>query len=451
MRGMPTELYVVVTGNPGRGFMCAIPESPEFDLRVSFDVLGTGRIRARMSGTAVPTLNTGEHRVDLHVTVQRVQEEVMALRRLWKTMFVDYQPVDGGRPVPGRYQPCATKADLSSEPEKELLRLIEQLADRGAYLLFDVLLAGDGIPLQHFRETLASILAREHLRVRFDSSDLFLPWPMLCLKPSHLPTAAGQQADGLLADVYSRFLGYRHQIEHAGEAYPDVRPLACAADKPSASLNHNHVIGSQLSAVAEVAEYLRTHTRYTVRESYWQLLDFFKTPVPDEQLMYFWCHGKLGSDVEGAHLVFELSDGQPFDGSTLDAARADLGEADRISPFVLFNACYASLAGPDADSTFMSRVLIHHGAQGVLGPQIEMPQVFAAEYALQFLQRYVPGGTEATAGRLTLELARLFADEYRSPLGIAYALHSGMSAYIPVPAAALPDSVGGDEVNDAES
>ncbi|GAB2947161.1 hypothetical protein GCM10023080_002200 [Streptomyces pseudoechinosporeus] len=71
-------------------------------------------------------------------------------------------------------------------------------------------------------------------------------------------------------------------------------------------------------------------------------------------------------------------------------------------------------------------MLIEHGAQGVLGPHIAMPQAFAAEYALEFVRRYLRG--ESTAGKVTHELARHFAARYRNPLGFAYGLHGGMDS-----------------------
>lgn len=80
----------------------------------------------------------------------------------------------------------------------------------------------------------------------------------------------------------------------------------------------------------------------------------------------------------------------------------------------------------NADLAYLGRALVETGARGVLGPQIEMPQAFAAEYALEFLTRYLPGTD--TAGTVTHAVARHFADELRNPLGLAYALHCGMDA-----------------------
>ncbi|WP_406436670.1 hypothetical protein OHB14_61680 [Streptomyces sp. NBC_01613] len=55
-----------------------------------------------------------------------------------------------------------------------------------------------------------------------------------------------------------------------------------------------------------------------------------------------------------------------------------------------------------------------------------MPQVFAAEYALEFLTRYLRGSQ--TAGEITRTVTRHFADELHNPLPFAYALHCGMDA-----------------------
>ncbi|GAQ51412.1 hypothetical protein [Streptomyces acidiscabies] len=90
---------------------------------------------------------------------------------------------------------------------------------------------------------------------------------------------------------------------------------------------------------------------------------------------------------------------------------------------MLFNACYAGLPG-SADLTYLGGALITAGAGGVLGPQIEMPQVFAAEYAYAFVTRYL--GAADTAGEIAHTLARHFADTFHNPLGFAYALHCGM-------------------------
>lgn len=141
--------------------------------------------------------------------------------------------------------------------------------------------------------------------------------------------------------------------------------------------------------------------------------------------MYFWCHGQFRT--EGADtpvLVLRLSDGRDIDAQTVLARRTiSAGALLCRRPLVLLNACYAGLTG-GTELAHLGGALIRAGAAGVLGPQIEMPQVFAAEYALEYVTRYM-GGQE-TAGGIAHHLARYFADEHHNPLGLAYTLHCGM-------------------------
>jgi len=445
---MPTSLPVRVAQNPSNDFRL-LPhlETPGPDLRVSFDVLDGDRIRARMSGPALPALRGSEHRADLTTRASEVRAAGARLCRRWKQVFVDYQPTDSdGRPSPDRVlRPYASLADLSTEPEHELVRAVTDLVRSGASVLFDVLLRGDDVRVQTFRAYLAKTLAAEGLRIRFDSSELHLPWPMLCLKRSHLPYSSTDEASAdavqpreepkdpppqAVRELFPLFLGYRHQIEHTGDSYPNLQQPFRPAQPPSVSLNHDTGVGRKTCA-AQVAAALKKGTRLTVREKYHDLVRDLTVADFDEQLMYFWGHGQFDQQgSEPAQLVIRLSDGIPFDGGALHELRADHRRTGTFRPFVFLNACHAGTASGVADHAVLSRALIEHGAQGVLGPQIAMPQVFAAEYALAFVTRYLRGGSVATAGAVALDLARHFATRCHNPLGFAYALHSGMDSHV---------------------
>lgn len=445
---MPTQLPVRVTQNPSDGFR-RLPhlETTEPDLRVSFDLIQGGRIRARMSGPVLWALRIGEHRADLAASPAEVRAAAARLRGRWKEVLVDHQPVDGqGRPLSGRLRPYASSADLSGEPEAELRKALSELTRSGASVLFDVLLGGDDPHTERFRMYLGEALAGEGLRIRFDSDALHLPWPMLCLEPDDAPET--------LDRLFARFLGHRHQIEHTGDAYVSLahRPLEgrtvrakfgqwrsrqaswfaqwrIGRGKAVVSLNHDIAVGARTRA-QEVADALSAGTHYTVRTTYDDLVRDLAREDLDEQLMYFWCHGRFVSNhPEPAYLAIQLSDGQIFDGHSVRELRAQYRLVPTpFRPFVVLNACHGGVSAGDADRSFLGRRLIEYGAQGVLGPQIEMPQMFAAEYALEFVTRYLRG--KDTAGKITLDLARHFAARYRNPLACAYALHCGMDARV---------------------
>ncbi|MEV8315093.1 CHAT domain-containing protein [Streptomyces sp. NPDC059900] len=410
--------HVVQDPSDGFRFLPQLETAPP-DLRVSFDVLGGGRIRARMSGRAVPALQGTEHKADLSARPDEVRAAAARLCSRWKERFVDFQPVDGqGRSLRDRQRPYAVSADLSAEPEDELRAVVADLVRGGQSLLFDTLLRGEDRQTEMFRAYLRSALSMQGLRVRFDS-DLHLPWPMLCTADDSPASAA------TLDDLFARFLGHRHQIEHTGDAYAWIGASRTAPQRPAVSLNHDVRVGRATRA-DEVAKVLADGTTCTVRTTHEDLVRDFGNANLDEQLMYFWCHGEfIANEPEPYVLVIKLTDGTPFDGHTVRELRARHRHSC-FRPLVLLNACYAGVSGASADRAFLGRMLIEHGAQGVLGPQIAMPQAFAAEYALEFVTRYLRG--EATAGRIAHELALHFTTAYRNPLGLTYGLHSGMDA-----------------------
>ncbi|MDX3673333.1 CHAT domain-containing protein [Streptomyces europaeiscabiei] len=432
---MSTHLPVRVVQDPSSGFRY-LPHlaTVEPDLRVSFDILDGGRLQARMSGPALPSLRGGEHKAVLSASPVEVRSAAARLCRRWKQIFVDYQPKDAeGRPQSDRRRPYAAAADLRDESEAELVAIVSQLVRSGASVLFDMLFGGGDERVEIFRSYLAMMLAGEGLRIRFDSHDLHLPWPMLCLRPQHLADAPLSAGTSELDALFSLFLGHRHQIEHTGDAYqrlwlpvPEPGPVAV-------SLNHDTRIGLKTCASA-VAFTLGEGTRCEIRTTYDDLVRDLGKAHFDEQLMYFWGHGGFEPNgSEAAQLVIRLSDEIPFDGHTVREVRSEHRRTGTFHPFVLLNACQAGHAAGDADRAFLGRVLVEHGAQGVLGPQIDMPQAFAAEYAREFVRRFLRGGPDDTAGRIAYDLSRHFTAEFRNPLGFAYALHCGMDARVRLP------------------
>ncbi|MFE3016355.1 CHAT domain-containing protein [Streptomyces sp. NPDC059256] len=418
---MVRELPVRIVEDPSRGFT-ALPQRALVapDLVLALDLLGDDRIQVRMYGSAVPVIGS-EHRVVLHRRPGEIRGVAGRLRHLWKRELIDLQPLDGrGRPARGRaVLPYASQLDLTGEPADELATVLAELADQGAHLLFGLLLASDGREdVERFREVLLSVLAGPPLRIRVDS-ELLLPWGMLAL-----PRRDGK--DGELSALFHRFLGYGHQIEQASPNYTKAPEELWPPPRiPSVSLNHDTTIDpTGRTRAGEVAAALAKNTSFTERTTRAALLRALEDGTLDEQLMYFWCHGNFRSDDgQTSCLVVRLTDGGEIDAYTVAARPVSGDEPEAFRPLVLLNACYAGLSA-GADLAYLGRALIERGARGVIGPQIEMPQVFAAEYALAFVTRYLEG--HRTAGTIAHELARHFADAYGNPLGFAYGLHGGM-------------------------
>ncbi|MGW1719918.1 CHAT domain-containing protein [Streptomyces sp. NPDC002156] len=420
---MSTELRVRVVQDPSRGFTALpdeITQGP--DITVCLDVLSGDRVRARMHGPALPSLLGTEHRADLTARPADVRAAATRLCRQWKDLLVGFTPDDDGVEYP-----YASLVDLRARPPQELSEIVDELALAGQQLLFGTLLGGTEPRVRRFREYLAEALsAREGLRVRFDS-ELYLPWPMVCLRPEDVPMRTTGAPDP--AAVYPRFLGHRHQIEQTGGAYPWLSSRREAPDVPVVSLNHDERLDRRgRTRAAEVAALLAKDTRFVERTTRSELRRALLDADLCEHLMYFWCHGHFAPN--GAHpasLALRLTDPTgTVDAHTVRECRQHLEDGGPFQPFVMLNACHAGLPAEGADPAFLGGALIQAGARGVLGPQIEMPQVFAAEYALEFLTRFLRGGR--TAGEIAHAVSRYFADELHNPLGLGYALHCGMDA-----------------------
>ncbi|MET9036071.1 hypothetical protein [Streptomyces mirabilis] len=427
---MARELLSQVVRDPSRGFTRRpAPTVRHPDLVLALDAHADDHVRARLYGPAAPPSAT-EHALRLNVKPAAVTAAAAHLRALWKRELVDFQPVDErGVPVGGRpHFPYATCPDLTAEPRQELRGILDELARQGSHLLYGELLGDGGRGTRRFGAILTDALSREEpLRIRVDS-DLFLPWPMLALPED---TTNGPGGPG--GEPFRRFLGYRHQIEQTGGHHPrfpvpagDEHDAPPPPLSPVVSLNHDKGIDPQgVTRAAEVASALATGTVRVERALRDELLRALRSGGLDEQLMYFWCHGHFRpvADDGAPLMVLRLSDGKDID---VPAVLAERGPADPLlarRPLVFLNAGYGGLPAT-AEPARLGGALIEAGAGGVLGPQIEMPQLFAAEYAHAYVTRYL-GGRE-TAGEIVHGLARHFADAWSNPLGFAYALQCGM-------------------------
>jgi hypothetical protein len=424
---MARDLDTDVLQNPSHDYTRSpAPTTHHPDLVVALNQYGVDGIFVRLYGPAVPTSPHGDPCAVLSVKQATVRSLGSRLRRRWKTEFVDARPrTRQDPPVAGRPDfPYATQVDLTGEPEAELHSVLDELAAQGAHLLFDVLLGGRDRSVSRVRQVLTEVLFRENLRIRFDSDVLYLPWSLLCL-PWSTPRHTG--LDGL----FGRFLGHRHQIEQTGGYHPelpDSRAPAPLPGQPCVSLNHDTELDvAGRTKAAQVAALLAKDTTFHERRSRQELVDDIAKGKLDEQFMYFWCHGHFRAETtDSPFLVVQLSDGHDIDAQTVLARCA--AHADTVlhrHPLVLLNACYGGMPGT-AELAHLGGALIQAGAAGVLGPQIEMPQLFAAEYALQYVTRYLSG--QDTAGAIAHALTRYFADTHRNPLALAYTLHCGMDS-----------------------
>ncbi|MFE2106492.1 hypothetical protein ACFXAF_11575 [Kitasatospora sp. NPDC059463] len=421
---MPRDLVVEIRQNPSADYT-VLPRqggpvdrpgprrAEPLDLKVSLRRHGTAdllHMAVNRAGVREPL--TRGHHAYLDVSAGRLLQLGARIRRAWKEQLVEYPVLDeDGMPLG---YPFASAVDLSEWSPLARSRT-EELLEEGRFA-FDEMLAGPGRDLGELRAFLTGTLTEEGpLRVSFDS-DLHLPWPMMAV-------TVGQ------GEPWQDFLGYRHQIEQTGAAYPRAQASYPPRTRAVTSLNTDSALES-VGRAPEVRKLLEERTELTVRTESTRFLEAFSGAVLDEDLMYFWCHGQFVANGSFyTQLSVRLSDPRDIDADLVRRLRRnhqDVPEA-LFRPFVLLNACFAGQSA-EAELEHLGRALVELGASGVLGPQIEIPQVFGAEYAFAFLDLYLSG--QATAGEITWWLARRFADVHRNPLALTYSLHCGIDSML---------------------
>ncbi|MFE9888236.1 CHAT domain-containing protein [Streptomyces scopuliridis] len=368
-------------------------------------------ITAWISGERTP--RTGTHHAVLSMTGLAAVRGAGRLRSIWQDRLVRYQPT-GYDTAPFGGFPLADSADLS-DLTSVTGPLTADLAAEG-FDLFERLLDGTSPELSSFRGFLTDTLRSERsLRVSFDS-DIYLPWPMLAIDPDTYD------------DPWHAFLGHRHQVEQTGHSYvTPQRQWKRRVPQPVTSLNTDSTLES-VGRAPEVLKLLQERSSLTVCTESGTFLDALSGAVLDDDVMYFWCHGHfVANGSPHPHLAVRLSDNRDIDAELVRRHRRRYQTGTgRFAPFILLNACHTGQVAEAPELEHLGKAFVSLGAEGVLGPQIEIPQVFATEYAYAFLELYLEGGH--TAGEIAQTLVHRFAEEFHNPLALAYSLHCGIDS-----------------------
>ncbi|CAM5455929.1 hypothetical protein GCM10010329_33370 [Streptomyces spiroverticillatus] len=415
---MPQELAVAIVHDPSSGYTLRPPRAPRDpgreaprDLRIIVRHTAHGALSVTACASWLPARERWTS-ARLETSLDVLRGKASTLRYEWNRLVVnhvDENPVPGSR-IGGH--PLSERTDLTQHsPLVETL--VKNLAEEGFDVL-DVMLDGRGSGLRRFREFFLGALAdEENLRISFDS-DLPLPWPMLAVNPS------------LFKDPWDAFLGHRHQIEQTSTAQSWVQQMRLEPRlRAVTSLNTDTTLDG-VGRAADVRDLLDQKSQLTVRTQAEDLLNALNSAVLPEDLMYFWCHGTFtDEDPPNRRLVIKLSDADLIDSAKVDRKRRPWRDKpQRFKPFVLLNACHTGQTSSGTHAEHLSATLIDLGADGVLGPQIEIPQVFASEYAYSFLDLYLEG--RHTAGEISRLLVRTFAKQFHNPLALTYSLHCGL-------------------------
>jgi hypothetical protein len=354
-------------------------------------------------------------------------------RKLWQRAIVEYVEAVPNREG-GERNSFPFQERWSFRKRPQLLEHVgRELALAGEKLFFLLFKRGSD-NLGRVAEVLTRASQERRLVLTITSDDFFVPWGMLYVHPDPVEPLA---VDG---SNYSRegFWGMRHIIEHNPLAVlEDVRLRAGSGGVIPASLNLDERIDVDLRVrcIASQRAFFQTLDRIKLTErcKKAQLLrDLANKNFPD-RILYFFCHGTGSRDAEGrpnleqTHLV--LSD-DPISASDIAYALRDQVGGLASHPVVFINACQ----GGQMETVFYRAIaaeFLRQNAVGVIGAQIDLPAVFADQYARQFFKALLsPGRKRRRVGPLMRLLTRRFWIKNNNPLGIAYSLYRGLDCFV---------------------
>ncbi len=217
-------------------------------------------------------------------------------------------------------------------------------------------------------------------------------------------------------------------MEHNFKRTPLWEPGIALSGRVRAGLHIDRNLDTQFPstpAVGPVVKIFEELSAVTVREDRQRLADDITTKKLEDHFLYFGCHAVV-SDHERpdqqSYLI--LTDRKPIYTSDFRYWLQD--NPLLMRPMVFVNACQGGRMSSQFYTSF-ARILLRYGASCLIGPQIDIPPAFAAEFASSFVHEVLT--PRRRVGDIVHGLARDFLLSKGNPLGLAMSLYRGLDSH----------------------
>ncbi|WP_406358524.1 hypothetical protein [Streptomyces sp. NBC_00658] len=361
---------------------------------------------------------------ELQLNQGTVHEAIFELQEKWQDKVVQRREV--GADKIGRF-PFADKWDLSDDNghARRLNDVMPQLAKEGNKLFQLLFYTGDE-GLRSIGEAVKLALRSHEQIICMHADHLIAPWWMLYLPATddvELDDEGGQWS-------WEGFWGFSHLIEHTFTRTPGWDPcLRIQGQSLVAGVNVDRNLDEEFidsPCVRPVIEMFQSATQAIVRETKSGLARDIKSPFFTDQILYFGCHGTGITHATGpGQSYLKLTDQDPIRATDFIAW---LNQTPlRSNPLVFINACQ----GGQMSSLFYTafgRELLTRGANCLLGPHVDIPPLFAREYAREFFDKMLH--KDVRAGDIVREIVRDSAVKRKNPLSLVVALYRGLDTHV---------------------
>lgn len=393
----------------------------------------TFSIQVQSDSTFFPTGETWQ--ASLPLDLSELSGAVAECERRWREAAVGYETEGGGFLLQDGWDLSGREADSHA--------ILGQLAVAGAQLFDRLFTPGDDAKpadakrLRRIAQALRDLTDRGSGWIRVTSDSYFAPWNLLYTK----------ELDGLEPTnaTLEGFWGFRHVVEQS--PFNGVEPgVGVAPDLPvqlaaylDAGIDDQFRVPCNAPVSEELARYSKDALAVAYRNDRPALETGWKVAPLRDQILYFCCHAEAASDGAGFRLAdsaIKLTDGERITAGDISFLLREKTLDGR--PIVFLNACMTARMNSPFYAGFAQTFLAKH-ASSVIGTTVEIPAVFAGEFARRFFTQLFAGGGGGEApdeprgrvGDILFRLRRTFVEDHGNPLGALYALYHGADVALP--------------------
>jgi CHAT domain len=407
---------------------------PDFDHKLSLDRAGAVDIQQKDGKFEIFLIDkkyrAGEPAI-VNLNSDGLFDIVQSCRTSWEQAF-EFITTTLPDPVGGGEKPYQPFEHVWENPvaDDAFHALAAKLAVAGNDLFISIFERNQGTPLDEIAARLREI-ARSGSRVLTVRTACFhIPWRMLYTHPTGELAADGANFEP------SGFWGYQHVVEQYPGIYPGTDQLRTRAGKLcfAAALHERIDTEFRVDCIKRHHDFIQSSADLLTYTEWTKIMRLEQglSAVPfEQQLIYFLCHAEVAGSTIAPVLVpatLQLADGN------IDASRVRVLVKKRFKPnppLIFINACRGGQLGTLVRQNFsFASQFLEQGAICVVGPQIEVPAVFAGEFGNRFFKRFIERTKPPPQVGLVLRDITREMWNQNNPFGLVYSLYAGADCHI---------------------